>query len=258
MAGPLDEFRTQKAAPPTAPIHLKVARGISRFRVLYVPLAVFALVAVGIHAAADTLDDRILWVVDHLDAIFDGIVGRFELTSGWVHWIDLADRVWIARACAFLWELAADLLLAVPVFSFSLGPSPGTRRLRQQLSDLVRRPTVLRWTRPLCALAVALAGACAVGRMVQGSLYLGTRGLFGEGLAALLARALALFAVVGVCATFGHRAVLGHLRRADALALEEANRLFVGKSRGLIGAAVLVPLALAALLDATPLLSFFR
>jgi hypothetical protein len=258
VAGPLDEFRRLEAAAAPVPVHVQIARGIARFRIFYVPLAVFALVAVGVHAAADTLDDRILWVVDHLDAVFDGLVGRFELTSGWVHWIDLADRVWIARACAFLWELGADFLLAVPVFSFSMGPLPSTRKLREQLSDLVRRPTVLRLTRPICALAVTLAGACAVGRMIQGSLYLGSRGLFGDSFASLLARAAALVAVVAVCATFGHRAVIGHLRRADALAIEEAKRLIVGKSRGLVGAAVLIPLAIAALLDATPLLSFFR
>lgn len=244
---------------------------LSRIRFLYLPLGLFALLAVGIHAGADTLDDRILWVVDHLDAAFDAFFGRFSLTASWVHWVDLGDRVHIARALAFVWELAADLVLALPVFlprgsrtdepkggiGLLLGIAPG--RLREELTSAFRHPTVLRVTRPLCALLVTLSGACAVGKMVQGTVYLDTRVLLGDGLAGICARLLALVALLGVFGTFGARAVLGHLERANTLATTNlADHPIDARTEGLVGAVVIVPLALAALLFATPLLSFFR
>lgn len=245
---------------------------LARIRFLYLPLGLFALLAVGIHAGADTIDDRILWCVDHLDAAFDSVVGRFALTASWVHWVDLGDRVHISRALAFVWELAADLVLALPVLLPRLGaqkapPKGGIglwlglppAQIRDELKAVVRHPTVLRLTRPLCAFVVTLSGACAIGKMVQGTVYLDGRGLLGDGLAGILARLFALAVLLLVFGTFGARIVIGHLERANALALERLPQHPVeARTQGLAGAVVIVPLALAALLFATPLLSFFR
>lgn len=247
----------------------RLGGAIASARFLYLPLALFALIAVGVHAAADTLDDRLLWLVDHLDAAFDAGVGSFAWTQPWVHWIDLDDRVRIARGLALIWELAADGFLAFPILGYRekeprkselaawLGSTP--RRLRDQLLDVARRPTVMRITRPLCALAVVLAGACAVARMVHGALYLGLHGLFGDAFAGVLSRGFGWIALLGVLAAFGLRVVLGHLRRADAMAMTEVPLHPVkARGRGLLGAAVIIPIAIAALLGATPLLAFFR
>jgi hypothetical protein len=268
LADPLAQLRALEPRPPRGWL-LAAGTAIARARFLYLPLALFALVAVGVHAAADTLDDRILWGVDHLDAAFDAVVGGWTWTRSWVHWIDLGDRVRISRALALLWELAADGFLAFPILGYReqeprksdwaawLGATP--RRLRDQWLDVVRRPTVMRVTRPLCAAAVVLAGAFAIGRRVHAALYLGLRALLGDGSGAFVSRGLGGLAVLCVLAAFGLRVVLGHLRRADALAQEELpDHPVKARAHGLVGAVVIVPLALAALFLAIPWLAFFR
>jgi hypothetical protein len=235
------------------------------------PAGLFALIAVGVHAAADTLDDRILWLVDRADAAFDAVVGGWGPTANWVRWIDLDDRTWIARAFALVWELAADLVLAVPAIGYReqergrpatgitalLGTPP--RRWGEMWRDVARRPTVLRVTRPLATAAVALAGSCAVARMVQGALYLSGRGSIGDSLAGPLARTAAICVLLAVLLAFGARAVLRNLQHADAIAHSEPGvpwlRVF---AKGAAGSAIVIPLAVAALLDASPVLSFFR
>ena len=72
--------------------------------------------------------------------------------------------------------------------------------------------------------------------------------------APLTAALLALLA--GVLACLGLRAVVHTLRAADARAPAERGR--AAWTRGLWGTAVVLPLALAALLDAAPVLSFLR
>ncbi len=236
------------------------------------PLGLFALLAVGAHAAADTVDERLLWLIDRVDSAFDGLVARWSFTEGLVHWVDLGDRTWLARALALLWELLAVAVLAFPglayreanrkrppdSFAALVGAPP--RGWKEIFRDLLRRPTLLRVARPLCTAAVALAGACAVGRMVQGAVYLQSRGLLGDDLAGPLGRFAALSAVTGVLLAFGARATLLALYRADKVAVEEGKTAPYLKLvlMGLPGTALVVPLAVAALLDAAPLLSFFR
>lgn len=269
MTDPLAQLRALEPRPPRVSWLTTVGNAVARTRFLYLPLALFALVAVGVHAAADTLDDRILWVVDHLDAAFDAAVSGHAWTQSWVHWIELGDRVRIARALALVWELAADVLLAFPILGYRekeprksnveawLGSTP--RRLRDQWLDVVRKPTVMRVSRPLCAAAVVLAGACAVGRSVHAALYLGLRQLLGDGAGALFSRGVGGLTLLAVLAVFGLRVVVGHLRRADAMAeIETPYHPWLARGRGLWGALVIVPLALAALFLATPWLAFFR
>lgn len=249
----------------------RVSKFVGRFRFLFMPLALFCLIAVGVHAAADTLDDRLLWVVDHVDAWADAVFGAFTLTEGWVRWIDLEDRTRIARALTLLWELASVAVLAIPAFGYR-EEDPGRplrgfealvgtphRRWKDMFQDVYRRPTVLRVTRPLATFAVVLAGGCAVGRMVQGALYLSTREWIGDGVAGAIARVLAIGALAGVLVAFGMRAVLRNLQHADEIATREPYkpwlRVFV---QGAVGSALVIPLAVAALLDASPVLSFFR
>ena len=272
MARSLEEIlQALRRGPPGLGRLRRASRFLGRFRFVFMPAGLFALIAVGVHAAADTLDDRILWVVDGADAAFDAVVGAWSLTAGWVRWIDFEDRTWIARAFALVWELAADLVLAVPTLGYrerDRGP-PATgftafvgtpaRRWREMFLDVFRRPTVLRVTRPLATAAVVIAGSCAVARMVQAALYLSTRGGIGDSLAGPLARTVAIGILFAVLAAFGARAVLRNLQHADAIATAEPGapwlRVFAA---GTVGSAIVIPLALAALLDASPLLSFVR
>ena len=75
----------------------------------------------------------------------------------------------------------------------------------------------------------------------------------------MAARGLALGALVGILATLGWRAVLRNLQHADTASEENMPRLVAGAlATGSSGSALAVPLALAAALDASPVLSFLR
>ncbi len=265
----MDGFQLTPKRNEIGPI-ARVSRILGHLRFAFMPLGLFALVAVGVHAAADTLDDRILWVVDAVDGALDSVLGAWSFTEPAVRWIDLEDRVRIARAVALIWELLVDGLLAIPAlgyreefsrplkgFSAFIGTPP--RRWREVFRDVVQQPTVLRVTRPLATGAIALAGGCAVARMLQASVYLSTRTWIGDDAAGIFARVLAIAVLAGVLITFGLRAVLRNLQHADEIAREHPNEKWIRTAaRGLPGSALIVPLAIAALLDAAPLLSFFR
>ncbi|MCK8501173.1 hypothetical protein VZQ01_06955 [Myxococcus faecalis] len=247
-----------------------VSRLLGAFRWAFMPLGLLALVAVGVHAAADTLDDRLLSLVDRADAAFDGVVGRYDLTAPMVEWVSLELRTEIARALALLWELAADLVLALPALGYreaaAARPAEAWRvalegkqaqpSWRALWRRCLRQPTPMRWLRPLSTAAVVVAGACTVARLLQGTVYLSWRELMGDRVADGGARGLALVVLVGVLATLGWRAVLRNLQHADeACAGVSGRKAF---TRGLLGCAVVAPLAVAAVLDASPLLSFLR
>lgn len=256
-------------SPPSSSFVADVSRFLGGFRWAFMPLGLLALVAVGVHAAADTLDERLLSLVDLADAAFDRLVGRFEATQGLVEWVSLERRTVIARMLALGWELAADLVLALPALGYREEEAPRTEPWRGVLAGprptwrmlfarCVRRPTTMRWARPLATAAVVLAGACAVALSVQGTVYLSWRELFGDRAADLAARGLALGALVGILASLGGRAVLRNLQHADASSELHARGWQQAFAHGLVGSALVVPLALAAVLDASPVLSFLR
>jgi hypothetical protein len=251
--GPL-ERPLQPRAPAEPWLLTKIGHALAAVRWIYFPFAVMALLAVGVHAAADALDQRVLWAVDHLDAAFDAVFGRFELTASWVHWIDLDDRVRIARLVALAWELAGDWVLAIPVLGFGIDDEVS---LVAQAKEVVRRPTVLRVTRPLCALALSFAGANAVAAMVHGSLFVGFRALLCRSAALLFSGVIGLGVLAALLLAFAGPAAVGHLRRADAFAREPAAKYLREVHRGLVGSVILIPLALMAALQAVALLVSF-
>lgn len=256
-------------AKPSGPLS-GLSRFIGGFRWAFMPLGLLSLIAVGVHAAADTLDDRLLTLVDMADAAFDRLVGASSVTEGLVNLISLEQRTLIARALALGWELYVDLILALPALGYRESKAkeeePWRKYLaqdtrptwRQLFARSVRKPTTMRWTRPLATAAVVLAGTCAVARLLQGTVYLAWRELLGENAADMAARGLALGALVGILATLGWRAVLRNLQHADTASEENVRNRLQALSFGLAGSAVAVPLALAALLDASPVLSFLR
>jgi hypothetical protein len=244
---------------------------VGGFRWAFMPMGLLALIAVGVHAAADTLDDRLLSLVDLADAAFDRLVGSWTATEGWVDLVSLEERTRIARALALAWELSVDLVLALPALGYreskaTAEQEPWRKYLqqdtrptwRQLFQRSLRKPTTMRWTRPLATVAVVLAGACAVARLVQGTVYLSWRELLGEGAADSVARGLALGALVGILVTLGWRAVLRNLQHADTVSEFSVRSRVQALSHGLVGSALAVPLALAAALDASPVLSFLR
>ena len=242
------------------------------------PLGLCALVAVGVHAGADVIDDRLLRVAEWLDTRADGILAHWAWTQPLVRLIDLKQCRLLARALTFLLELCTDAALAIPMLGYRelARPGPSWRALMRSTAD---HPTTLRLLRPAMTAAVVLAGTCAVARMVEGEIYLG---LHSSSLAHAWSRLGALATLGLVLLTFGWRAVLRSFQHADRFsesALKSitrigedlAKKLEVGPPKrrrfrmfmraagaGLVGTAVALPLALEALLEASPLLSFFR
>lgn len=237
-----------------------LSRTLGAFRWAFLPLGLFALLAVGIHAAADTVCERLLWLADRVSEGFDHAAATFDLTSPLVGAISFSARTRVARGIALVWELAADGVIALPALGFRerervLARDPDG--WKSVLQRIVKRPTTLRLFRPAQTAAFALAGACAVAKMVQAQLYLDARGLLGEG-ASPLARFVALLALGAVGAALGIRAVQRALQHADARSELEARTRATRFTAGLIGSMLVLPLAVAALVDASPVLGFFR
>lgn len=255
---------TSRLQAPRTPGRLELWAGaVGAFRWAFMPVGLLALIALGVHAAADVVDERILWLVDRVDSAFDAVVGSVSLTQSWVHWVDLQQRVTLARGAALVWELAADVVLALPVLGYrerSDGAVFGARwgDLRGLWDRLRDRPSVMRVARPLSALGIATAGACAVARMIQGAVYLSLRGLLGDTFAAGSGRLLAIAALLGVLASLGWRMVLRSAQDADTVSQDEVKDWRTALTAGLWGTAVVLPLSLAALWDASPVWSFFR
>jgi len=235
------------------------------FRWAFMPLALFALIAVGVHAAADTVDDRLLRLIDGLDEVADRLLGAWSFTRSWVDAVGAAERTSIARGLTLVWEIAADVVLAFPAFGYreqepAIAPARADLLSRPWFALLRRawrEPTTLRLSRLFASASMALAGACAVARMIQGAVYLSARPLLTGSIAASLGRVLAIGVLIGILATVGWRAVLRNLQAADQRS-REARGARQALLHGLLGAAISVPLAIAALADASPVLSFFR
>ncbi len=238
-----------------------VSRFFAAFRWAFMPLGLFALVAVGVHAAADLVDDRLLRAVEALDAWLDGLLAQADATAAWVNRVDSRERTLIARALALAWELAAAAFVAVPMVGY-LEEDAAVGRFaspRETWRTLLRRvnaqPTPMRLVRPLVTAAFAVAGAYAVSRLVEATLFVGLVGdVAPADVAAVLARVGGGLAVALVLLSLGWRAVLRALQHADA-ACTAAKQPWLA---GWWGTVLSFPLAVAVLLEAEALLSFLR
>ena len=97
---------------------LRVTERVSKIRWIFLPLGMCALVAVGTHAAADVVGDKVLFAVDRVDAFFDAIFSSWSVTAPLVDLVGLGERTFFARAVALAWELSADALLAIPLLGY--------------------------------------------------------------------------------------------------------------------------------------------
>jgi hypothetical protein len=159
-----------------ATLFLRLVSGLGR---RLVPLGLFALIAVGLHAGADVLDDHALVALDLIDGLVDrvgsallgwamGMVGAEpglieRWTFAFAELIDLDTRDWLAKVVALGFELAGDVVLAVPLFWHRHRDRPWAELGR----NLVRDPTVLRVVAPLSGFCAAWAGVLVIAKEVQ-------------------------------------------------------------------------------------------
>ena len=244
-------------------------RFFGALRWVTIPLGLMALLAVGVHAAADTIDDRILWIVDQVDAFFDSWFARWPATASWVNWVEPHEATLVARAVTFVLEVITDVVIAIPALGYYEEDASVRGRARlapqrqQSWAEVFRRtlkkPTLLRWTRPAATLCFALVGAGSLARMVQGQVYLSIQRTTGNGDAlTTVARLASLAALVLVLGTLGWRAVLRSAQYAD----EQSEALCRTKVRalrvGLVRTVLIAPLAFAAWFELSLLGTFFQ
>ena len=202
-------------------------------------LGAIALIGVGIHAGADRLDNRALWLMDAADGGFDAVVtSSFGGLGQW-----LARLVeWPQLVIAATWGALAIELVAVA--ALSIGVLAWPRRQRASFVAEARPP----WPRALAVALAAVAGAVLVGREVQVGLHLAAEAALG---APILADAIGR---IGGLAALVFSALLLGVRASVAV--------LVGPRwpRGLEFAAVVValPPAVMALADGAPLIATIR
>jgi hypothetical protein len=201
-------------------VNWNVQQRVGRIRWIFLPFGLCALVAVGAHAGADVVAEKVLFAVDGIDAFFDAIFSKWTLTAPLVDVIGLSQRTFFARAVALTWELAADALVAIPLLGYDERDAAREWAIARVL---LNKPS-LRLVQPIAALLLSLSGAVAVARLVRGSLlhWPLVGGLLG---------ATALFGLLMLLAP-----------RAVFRALEHAST----RKRAVLALVVLAPLALAA------------
>lgn len=234
---------------------------VGSFRWAFMPLGLFALVAVGVHAAADRVDDLLLRQVESLDAWLDGLLARAAATAAWVHRVDSRERTLFARGLALAWELAVDAVVALPMLGYqerdprARGAPLAGDTWAAVLGRARRQPTPMRLLRPALTALFALGGAAAAARLLEASLFalLSAEGALAAG-AAVGARLAGGLGLVLVLASLGWRAVLRALQHADAACVASVQPW----ARGWWGTALTLPLAAAAGLELGALASLVR
>jgi hypothetical protein len=108
-------------------IYRRLTLALGAKRGLIRRLAGLAMLAMGVHAAADYMDDALFALLDVMDIALDGVVHAFLLQLSGFHlispadainaaqhfsdWIDIEDKEKLSRASALCAEFAADFLL---------------------------------------------------------------------------------------------------------------------------------------------------
>ena len=157
--------------------------GLVRLRDFLVPIALFSLVALGLHAGSDRLDDLAFRLLNGIDRFFDyvlsgaikSVLGVFRVGPGTIaRWsyaaisvIDIEEKRWAARVLALGVELLADVMLVWPVLRY--------RRDRTPWRQALPAPRTIRNVGAVFApIAVALAGvagAVVVAQQAQLQLF---------------------------------------------------------------------------------------
>lgn len=252
----------------------KLSKTIGLFRGIFLPFGLFAIVAVGIHAGSDCVDNYSFVLYNFLDARLDDLLtfvitrayGLFDIsvqttathTFKVVDFIDLDVKDWAARWTALLVELGADLIFAIPIFRHQSDGTPLREFARRTWQDF----TILRAVAPLAAVFASISGVLVIAREVQvathtmivGAPYItryATKGAAAVGIIALILVTWRLGAAVAGAA----------MNWADRRAKLDKERFVTERrrrSRGAITAAIILPITFLAVFQATPIIPTLR
>jgi hypothetical protein len=136
---------------------------VNRSRWAFLPLGLCALAAVGAHAAADVVAQRTLLFANQVDAFFSHV----SFLAPLVNIVSASHWTWVSRALALLLELSADVLVAIPLLGYDERDGKQELKLAR---GFFKKLKAWRLARPLAAVLLSVAGACAVARLVRGTL----------------------------------------------------------------------------------------
>lgn len=228
---------------PTQPKPL--SRGfLGLFRWAFVPLGLLSLVAVGVHVAADALDDALLPSLQSLDVWFDSLFASHTSTATWVHVVESREQTLIARGLSLGLEVLTDIFYALPLLSFSTSDSSNVllRSTPQPKMKLARPALILL---PLFTFLFVCAGALAISRLVESTVYFGLSGdLASPETAAISARGISVFSVLLAITSLGIHALSDTFKRAQQRSLIHS---FGGIRRSLLAVPLVLVMAVEAL-----------
>ena len=233
-----------------------------------VPVGVFALLVVGVHAGTDRVDDYVFSFLNAVDILVDSAAAVVvETVLGWRRssaervarvtfaiqdFVDLDLKHSLSRILALAIEIVSDIALAVPLFVHRARAYSWSTLWYQLTTD----PTVLRVAGPLAVFFAGAAGTLLVAQEVQ----VGVHGwLVQYARLAPSADATARTAAVLAALLVAWRLGVIALRRAVSLAEGRAqrdhrmmSRPSKRRSRGLFVAVVVLPVTVLGLFEAAP------
>jgi hypothetical protein len=188
------------------------------FRWAFLPLGLLSLVAVGVHLAADALDDALLPSLQILDVWFDALFAQSSVTASWVNAIESKEQTLIARIISLALELMADFFFAIPLLGFTTSVPSTSVLLIQPAKPKAdfRKPVVL-----------GLSGDVA-----------------SPDVAAILARGLSITSVILVLLSLGIHAATDAFERAKKIT--QASGYFIGLWRCLLALPLCIVLCIEA------------
>ncbi len=279
-------FRARALGPLAAYQRWSAAFGAHRR--LFVPLGVLALIALGVHAAADRFDDWAFWLLDFLDGKAEAAYGAFadavlsraeERKLAFAALVDLQMKEDAARWLALAVELVVDLRLGIGALG-AYPPDevgyvvPGSRfyhrlwgvvgrriwrlkRAGRHLIDYARNPSLLKLYLPIAVALATTAGALALFVALDNALFAFSRRLpaaweswrWLSPWPAVVA-ALTVYWRLALPAVTGTMARCQRLGQRDWAHGESVPRRLL---RGVFGLVLILPLLVLGLVSGTPL-----
>lgn len=239
-----------------------------------VPLGLFAVIAVGLHAGADRVDDYVLVALNAADEVFDvgasafvrwaleGLGFTAATVNRWtydvVELVDIDTKDWLARAFALVVELLGDLVFAVPLFFHRERDRP----YREMAKNLYQDPTVLRFVAPLTAGLASVAGVLTIARELSVAGHAAIDGVGGPARSAELGAAVTAGVVLAlVLWRLGAVTVARAICWADRVGEGDRARQVPARRRRLRGWVVMLlvlPVSVLAVVEAVPVVPTLR